>query len=51
VAADVDLPGVTGNPYPAMRAAAVLVLTSRFNALLLSHPKNPPFLVMPKFKK
>ena len=33
VAADVDLPGVTGNPYPAMRAAAVLVLTSRFDAL------------------
>ena len=33
VAADVDLPGFTGNPYPAMRAAAVLVLTSRFDAL------------------
>ncbi len=33
VAADVDLPGFTGNPYPAMRAAAVLALTSRFDAL------------------
>jgi len=33
VAADVDLHGFTGNPYPAMRAAAVLALTSRFDAL------------------
>ena len=33
VAADVDLPGFTGNPYPAIRAAAVLALTSRFDAL------------------
>ena len=33
VAADIDLPGFTGNPYPAMRAAAVLALTSRFDAL------------------
>lgn len=33
VAADVDMPGFSANPYPAMRAAAVLALTSRFDAL------------------
>lgn len=33
VAADVDMPGFMANPYPAMRAAAVLALTSRFDAL------------------
>ena len=33
VEADVDLPGFVANPYPAMRAAAVLALTSRFDAL------------------
>jgi glycosyltransferase involved in cell wall biosynthesis len=33
VAADVDLPGVVANPYPEMRCAKVLALTSRFDAL------------------
>jgi glycosyltransferase involved in cell wall biosynthesis len=30
---DVDLPGVVANPYPEMRSAKVLALTSRFDAL------------------
>lgn len=33
VAADVDLPGFEANPYPAIRSAAALALTSRFEAL------------------
>lgn len=33
VAADVALPGFAANPYSAMRSAAVLALTSRFDAL------------------
>jgi len=33
VSEDVELPGFVANPYPAMRAAAVLALTSRYEAL------------------
>jgi glycosyltransferase involved in cell wall biosynthesis len=33
VAADVDLPGFAANPYAAIRAASVLALTSRYEAL------------------
>lgn len=33
VSEDVELPGFIANPYPAMRAASVLALTSRFEAL------------------
>lgn len=33
VSEDVELPGFVANPYPAMRAAAVLALTSRFDSL------------------
>ena len=33
VSEDVELPGFVANPYPAIRAAALLALTSRFEAL------------------